>query len=88
MPEEYTYVGEIPLCDFCQSDWPNPCATPAVLDGKTKLGPWANMCEAHNKRYGIGLGTGKGQRFILRTTPAGLNVEAAVAEAEALQRPL
>lgn len=33
------------------------------VDGKTKMGPWANMCAACAKRYGVGLGTGRGQRY-------------------------
>jgi hypothetical protein len=35
-----------------------------MVDGKTKMGPWANMTEASYKKYGIGkLGTGYGQRY-------------------------
>lgn len=33
------------------------------VDGKTTMGPWANMCPRCAKRYGAGLGTGLGQRF-------------------------
>jgi hypothetical protein len=32
-------------CDFCDE--------PAVYDGKTTMGPWAHMCQAHFDRYGI-----------------------------------
>ena len=31
-------------CDFCKQ--------PAKYDGKTKLGPWAYMCEEHFKQLG------------------------------------
>ena len=48
----------ITVCDFCYQERKR---TEAVIDGKTKLGPWANMCEAHFKKYGVGLGLGKGQ---------------------------
>lgn len=51
-----TTVSMIPNCDFCFN--------PASYDGKTKMGPWANMCEDCFKKYGVGLGTGKGQKFI------------------------
>ena len=50
-------VEVLPKCDFCDSQ--------AVYDGKTKMAPWANMCAAHFKVYGIGLGLGRGQRLIL-----------------------
>ena len=33
----------------------------AKYDAKTKMDPWAYMCEPHFKAYGIGLGVGKGQ---------------------------
>lgn len=29
------------------------CNAPATYDGKTIMGPWANMCELHFNRYGI-----------------------------------
>lgn len=32
-------------CDFCDS--------PAIYDAKTKLGPWANVCQRHFDTYGI-----------------------------------
>jgi hypothetical protein len=51
-------VSELPQCDFC--------AGTAKYDGKTIHGPWANMCQQHFSRYGIGLGTGKGQELVLR----------------------
>lgn len=41
-------------CDICQQQ-------PAKYDGKTKMGPWAYMCEKCFKAYGVGLGLGKGQ---------------------------
>jgi len=52
------YVEELPKCNFCDK--------PAHYDGKTTMGPWAYMCEEHFKMYGIGLGTGKGQKLIPR----------------------
>lgn len=47
-------------CDFCDSS--------AKYDGKTAGGPWANMCEKHFKAYGVGLGTGRGQKIIERVS--------------------
>ena len=63
-PADYppgTAVGmaAIPNCDLC----PDP--TPAAYDAATRMGPWGNLCESCYSRYGIGLGTGRGQRLIL-----------------------
>jgi hypothetical protein len=33
------------------------------IDGKTSYGPWGNLCPACHARHGVGLGTGKGQRY-------------------------
>src|SRR5271168_160281 len=57
-------VAVIPPCDFHRTAIV-PSTVPAVVDGKTTLGPWANMCQAHFEQYGTGLGTGKGQRLVL-----------------------
>ncbi len=46
------------ICDFC------PEETRPVVDGRTKMGPWAAMCEAHFKEHGLGLGTGYGQKLV------------------------
>ena len=47
-------------CDFCKQ---LGMVKQAAVNGKTKMGPWANMCEAHHYRYGVGLGTGRGQQL-------------------------
>lgn len=56
-------VSEIPDCDICKQ---RNHTRPAVVDGKTIHGPWANMCEDDFQAFGIGLGTGRGQRLIKR----------------------
>lgn len=58
---ESVRIAAIPDCDFCKPD----AITPAAVEGKTILGPWAYMCQRHFSAYGTGLGTGKGQRLIL-----------------------
>ena len=50
-------VAKLSQCNFCSKD--------AHYDAKTSFGPWASMCEEHYKKYGIGLGTGKGQELVL-----------------------
>ena len=56
------YVTSYPQCDFCTRE--------ARYDGKTRMGPWANMCEFHFKLYGLGLGVGRGQQLVVKTKEA------------------
>lgn len=55
-------VAELPDCDYCLT---YRRKVPALYDGKTKSGPWAYMCKRHFGAYGVGLGTGKGQRLVV-----------------------
>jgi hypothetical protein len=57
-PHTTVTVTALPTCDFC--------GEPAHADGKTQMGPWANMCQLHFAFYGVGYGLGKGQRYVLR----------------------
>lgn len=50
-------------CDFCLM---RQRAVDAKYDAKTTEGPWANMCELHFIMHGIMLGTGYGQRLIVK----------------------
>ena len=53
------WMGPAPThCDLC-------CApiTKVFIDGRTVHGCWANMCEACHSQVGVGLGTGKGQKY-------------------------
>jgi hypothetical protein len=45
-------------CDICKKEDCNP-----IIDGATRFGPWANMCEKCFGKVGIGLGEGRGQRY-------------------------
>lgn len=54
-----TYVEKLPKCDFCPKE--------AAYDARTKMGPWAYMCEECFKKYGVGLGVGRGQKLKLRS---------------------
>lgn len=53
-------VEAIPDCNFCQDGTPGP------YDFATRMGPWANGCEAHWKEHRAApdLGVGKGQLWI------------------------
>ncbi len=61
------YVSSLPLCDICDhTDGP----IYAQYDARLTIGSWADVCEKHFKAYGVGLGTGKGQRLIVATKEA------------------
>lgn len=48
-------------CDLCNQR--GALLTPAKYDGKTKIGPWAFMCDECFSKWGVGLGIGKGQKI-------------------------
>ena len=55
-------VLSLPSCDV------PGCPNKAGYDCKTKMGPWANLCEEHFGKLSIGLGLGKGQKLVLAGT--------------------
>ena len=57
------YVATMPMCDICKVN--GDPTVPAQYDGKTKSGPWANMCLTHFTLHGVGLGVGMGQKLML-----------------------
>lgn len=63
-PEEAPVTGDmttvtvIPLCDAPR------CQAKAVVDGKTKFGPWAYACAEHAATWEIETGPGKGQWLV------------------------
>lgn len=63
-------VDTLPDCDFCKHQknrsgegTVNKAAYDASISGS---GSWAYLCEQHFAQYGVGLGTGRGQRLVLR----------------------
>lgn len=61
-PHTEVVLTERPRCDLCLADGDR---VPASVDGATRYGPWAYMCEPHFETVGIGLGLGRGQRLII-----------------------
>ena len=57
--KKVTWIGPKEDCNFCGEKLSNKI----FIDGKTTYGPWGIMCEKCFKVYGIGLGTGKGQKY-------------------------
>lgn len=47
-----------PACDTCSDQ-----IQEAFVDGRTYTGRWASMCMDCYGEFGVGLGTGKGQRY-------------------------
>lgn len=45
-------------CDVCKRE----CGD-VLYDGKTIIGVWGVMCSECFRTYGVGLGTGRGQRY-------------------------
>lgn len=46
-------------CDICGEE-----ISKTLIDGRTTLGHWAVMCPKCHKIHGVGLGTGKGQKYV------------------------
>lgn len=46
-----------------------------IIDGRTTVGPWALMTPASHAKYGMGLGVGRGQKYVQQTDGRWLKVE-------------
>ena len=56
------WIGSPPdACDICAA-----VLVGIFIDGRTRMGPWANMCNTCHRQYGCGLGTGCGQKYQLQ----------------------
>jgi len=57
---EKSWDGAEPdACDICDGRIPK-----TFVDGATRMGPWAVMCPACHASHGVGLGTGRGQKYV------------------------
>lgn len=52
------YINPPSHCDICNKE-----IKEGFIDGGTIWGPWANMCPECFGKVGIGLGTGRGQKY-------------------------
>ena len=57
-------------CDICGEE-----LTKTLIDGRTSNGSWAVMCPKCHKIHGVGLGTGKGQKYVRDTEGDFVKVE-------------
>ena len=63
MTKKRKWLSEAPThCDLCNDE-----LTDTFVDGKTLQGPWGNMCVYCHDVYGVGFGTGRGQKYNLET---------------------
>ena len=61
------WYGEPPKkCDICNNDIKG-----VFIDGRTKQGVWGIMCKPCHKEHGVGLGTGRGQKYKLQVIQDG-----------------
>ena len=56
--------GEATECDICERPFRDG---KHFIDGKTKSGPWALMCRKCHRTFGVGIGTGRGQVYLVKT---------------------
>lgn len=45
-------------CNICQGSFGS-----VMFDARTRSGQWGNLCQKCFRRFGNGLGTGKGQQY-------------------------
>ncbi|GAB3260326.1 hypothetical protein [Kineosporia babensis] len=64
-----TYISSPVHCDTHPVKHPDGPAVNAAYDARTVQGFWAYLCESCFSEWGIGLGTGKGQRLIIGEKP-------------------
>lgn len=63
--KEKKWMGTWPAkCDLCRGAL---IKQPTFIDGRTAMGPWALMCEYCHFLDGVGLGTGRGQKYDSKT---------------------
>lgn len=81
---EEVEVASLPTCDIHKFE-KGQDGVEAKYDGKTVMGPWANMCEECFQQYGSGLGTGRGQRLVVKSAKTASEDKAKPGEIEDLE---
>lgn len=68
MPEEKKrWFGDVPAaCELCKKPMTGNVFFDAVVRVHTR-NLWALVCETCHRHFGVGLGTGKGQKYDLTT---------------------
>ena len=58
MAKKVYWLSPVKNCDIC-----NTPLVGKIVDGKTRMGPWALMCVSCHELDGCGLGLGLGQKY-------------------------
>lgn len=61
-PRRFYFVPTPVKCDMCGDPLRADVGT-AMYDARTRGGPWGCLCRSCFDSYGVGLGTGLGQRY-------------------------
>ena len=61
------WQGNEGICDICRDALDRFVNKMWFVDGRTTSGRWAMMCPECFEHYGVGLGTGKGQKYDFNT---------------------
>ena len=61
------WLSKAENCDICKDALDRFINKMWFVDGKTTSGPWALMCPECFEHYGVGLGSGKGQKYDFAT---------------------
>ncbi len=73
-PTPRYWQGEPPIaCDVCLATIDDE-----FIDGALLTGPWARLCPACHRRWGAGLGMGRGQRYTRQADGMWLNTTGAL----------
>ena len=59
-------VSQLPDCDMCRHQGYDPVRK-ARYDAAIRGGGWMNLCTTHFREYAYGLGTGRGQKLVVRS---------------------
>jgi hypothetical protein len=62
MARKVYWLSPLKDCDICHNPFGN-----IMIDGKTRQGPWGNLCERCHTVFGVGLGLGRGQKYEKQT---------------------
>lgn len=58
------WLGSEPkACDICTKPIKD-----TFIDGATRMGPWGILCPSCHKSHGVGLGIGKGQKYVKQSS--------------------
>jgi hypothetical protein len=70
MTKQAIWLGQTKCCNVCQGPF-----TTELFDAKLITGQWGTVCDGCFKTFGLGLGTGLGQKYAKRDNDIYVKVE-------------